>query len=159
MSPAETLVATYPLLELLVGLAVLTAVILMHSLGVRLVYRHFSFAWAADRNKAAPWHYNFIVVGAIATLAGLHLVATLIWAIPIWQGGLIDGLRDTYFFVLENYTTLGDDTVSLPKPWRLIGPVIAISGLFNFGWTASVFVNMMHDIGKFDRAEAHREHH
>lgn len=61
--------------------------------------------------------------------------------------------------MLENYTTLGDDTVSLPTQWQLIGPVIAISGLFNFGWTASVFVNMMHDVGTLDRAQARREHH
>jgi hypothetical protein len=47
--------------------------------------------------------------------------------------------------------------VSLPKGWRLIGPVIAISGLFNFGWIASIFANMMHDPGAIDRAQARRE--
>ena len=77
---------------------------------------------------------------------------------PIWSSGLIPIPRDAYFFVLENYTTLGDDTVSLPKGWRLIGPVIAISGLFNFGWTASAFVNMKHDVGAMDRAQICREH-
>ena len=82
----------------------------------------------------------------------------LMWACPIWWAGLISNLRDSYLFVLENDTTLGDDTVSLPKGWRMIGPVIAISGLFNFGWTASVFVNMMHDVGSRDRAEVRREH-
>jgi hypothetical protein len=36
--------------------------------------------------------------------------------------------------------------------------VIALSGLFNFGWTASVFVNMLHDVGAMDRAQIRREH-
>jgi len=107
----------------------------------------------------ASWHYNAIVSVAAASLAALHLLVTLMWALPIWGSGLIPSMRDSYFFVLENYTTLGDDTVSLPKAWRLIGPVIAISGLFNFGWMASIFVNMMHDVGTLDRAEARREHH
>ena len=49
--------------------------------------------------------------------------------------------------------------MSLPKGWRLIGPVIAISGLFNFGRTASIFVNMMHELGAINRAQARRERH
>ena len=31
--------------------------------------------------------------------------------------------------------------------WRLLGPVIAISGLFTFGWTASVLVYVMNQVG------------
>lgn len=49
--------------------------------------------------------------------------------------------------------------MNLPKGWRLIGPVIAISGLFYVGWTASVFVNMMLDLGVIDHAQARRERH
>lgn len=158
MSPAENPVVTYPLLELLIGLAILTVVILAHGIGVRLVYRHFSRTWEQSGSRMSALHSNGIVAVAIASLAALHLLVTFVWALPIWWGGLIASLRDSYFFVLENYTTLGEGTVSLPDSWRLIGPVIAISGLFNFGWTASVFVNMMHDIGKLDRAQAYREH-
>lgn len=156
MTPAETLIVTYPLLELLIGLAILSVVILIHGVGVRLVYRHFTRAW---EKRGARFHQNVIVLVAAASLAGLHLVVTLVWAWPIWYSGLIPGLRDSYYFVLENYTTLGDNSVSVPKAWGLIGPVIAISGLFNFGWTASIFVNMMHDVGAMDRAELRREHH
>lgn len=159
MNSAEDLVVTYPVLELTLGLVILTVVIFAHSIGARLVYRHFSRMWERSGSRMSAWHSNTIVSVAIASLAALHLAVTLMWAWPIWWGGLIPNLRDCYFFVLENYTTLGDDTVSLPKAWRLIGPVIAISGLFNFGWTASIFVNMMHDIGKLDRAQAHREQH
>ena len=159
MTPAEALVADYPLLELLIGLVILTVVILVHGIGVRLVYRHFTRTWEDSKLKHSPIHYNTIVSIAAASLAALHLVVTFMWALPIWWSGLIPGLRDAYLFVLENYTTLGDDTVGLPAAWRLIGPVIAISGLFNFGWTASVFVNMMHDVGNRDRAEVRREHH
>lgn len=159
MTPIENPVVTYPLLELFIGLVILTFVILAHGIGARLVYRHFSRTWEWSGARMTAWHSNAIVGVAIASLAALHLAVTFLWALPIWWGGLIASLRDTYFFVLENYTTLGDDTVSLPTTWRLIGPVIAISGLFNFGWTASIFVNMMHDIGKLDRAQAHREHH
>ena len=158
MTPAETLVATYPLLEMLVGLVILAVVILVHGIGVRLVYRHFTLTWERGGQQMNPWRYDVIVAVAAASLAALHLVVTLMWAWPIWLSGLIPGMRDSYFFVLENYTTLGGGTVNLPKGWRLIGPVIAISGLFNFGWTASIFVNMMRDVGSMDRAQARGEH-
>lgn len=156
MTAAETLILTYPLLELLIGLAILSVVILIHAVGGRLVYRHFTLAW---ERRGPAWHRNAIVLVAAASLAALHLVVTLVWAWPIWWSGLIPGLRDSYYFVLESYTTLGDDSVRLPKAWGLIEPVIAISGLLNFGWTASIFVNMMHDVGALDRAEARRERH
>jgi hypothetical protein len=51
----------------------------------------------------------------MASLAALHLVVMLMWARPIWWSERIPGMRDGYYFVLENYTTLGDYTVSLHK--------------------------------------------
>ena len=62
--------------------------------------------------------------------------------------------------MLESYTTLGEGTVTLPDSWRLIGPMIAMSGLFTFGWTGSVLVSVMSDFLKFDRyasSHAHKE--
>jgi hypothetical protein len=56
--------------------------------------------------------------------------------------------------VLESYTTLGEGSVELPERWRLIGPIIAISGLFTFGWTGSLLVSIMTDFNKLDRDRA-----
>ena len=67
---------------------------------------------------------------------------------------MIPTMRDSYFFVLESYTTLGEGSVALPDRWRLIGPIIAMSGLFTFGWTGSVLVSIMNEFGKLDRARA-----
>ena len=70
---------------------------------------------------------------------------------------MIPSMRDSYYFVLESYTTLGEGTVQLPEPWRLIGPIIAMSGLFTFGWTGSVLVSIMTELGRLDRSRARRE--
>ena len=58
--------------------------------------------------------------------------------------------------MLEAYTTLGEGNVTLPNEWHLAGPVIAISGLFTFGWTGSVLVYVMSQIGKL-HSESSRE--
>jgi hypothetical protein len=36
--------------------------------------------------------------------------------------------------------TLGETSTVLPEKFRAIGPMIAISGLFTFGWTGSSLV-------------------
>ncbi|MGO4837464.1 ion channel, partial [Rhizobiaceae sp. 2RAB30] len=59
-----------------------------------------------------------------------------------------------YYFVLESYTTLGAGNIALPDQWRLLGPSIAMSGLFTFGWTGSVLVSIMTEFGKLDRIRA-----
>lgn len=59
--------------------------------------------------------------------------------------------------MLESYTTLGEGSVTLPERWRLIGPIIAMSGLFTFGWTGSVLVNVMTEFGKLDRGQARKD--
>ena len=40
------------------------------------------------------------------------------------------------------YTALGEP-FSLAHAWRVVPPIIAMSGIFAFGWTASVFVNFV----------------
>ncbi len=47
--------------------------------------------------------------------------------------------------------------MTLPDTWRLLGPIIAMSGLFTFGWTGSVLVSIMTDFDKFDKLRARRE--
>ncbi|NYJ10900.1 hypothetical protein GGI64_001947 [Rhizobium leguminosarum] len=90
-------------------------------------------------------------------VALLHFAETLIWAVPLSVGDIIPSMRDSYYYVLESYTTLGEGNVTLPARWRLLGPIIAMSVLFTFGWTGSVLVSIMTDFGKFDTLQARRE--
>ena len=82
------------------------------------------------------------------TLVVIHLIETLLWTFPLLQFDIIPNFRNAYYYVLEAYTTLGEGNIALPDEWRLVGPVIAISGLFTFGWTASVLVYVMNEVAK-----------
>src|SRR4029079_6533337 len=98
-----------------------------------------------------------LLVFAISALTILHLFETMILAVPIYMSGLIPNLRNSYYFVLEAYTTLGEGNISLPYDGRLVGPLIAISGRFTFGWTGSVLVNVMSDLMKLDKDRSSNE--
>ncbi|KSV64647.1 hypothetical protein N183_34765 [Sinorhizobium sp. Sb3] len=94
----------------------------------------------------------------IAALALLHFAETLIWALPLYERAIIPSMRDSYYYVLESYTTLGEGNVTLPDRWRLLGPIIAMSGLFTFGWTGSILVSIMTDFGRYDMLRARKAH-
>lgn len=134
--------------ELGLGLLVLVLLIAVHGWCMGGISKFFAVRFARFAPGAAQWRVSFLVGLTIALLASVHMLETLIWVIPIWWFGLITGFRDSLYYVLESYTTLGDAKVVLPQSWRLIGPMIAISGLFTFSWTGSVMVYVMSETGR-----------
>ncbi len=146
-----------PYLEILLGTLILVVVIFVHGIGIRTINRRFNKSWARVHSATPHWRINSLLAVAIGSLTALHLVETLVWAIPISVAGLIPKMRDSYYYVLESYTTLGEGDVALPDQWRLIGPMIAMSGLFTFGWTGSVLVGIMTEFGKLDRKRANEQ--
>jgi hypothetical protein len=108
-------------------------------------------------SRTPHWWLNVMLAATIASLAVLHFAETLIWAVPLYERAIIPSMRDSYYYVLESYTTLGEGNVALPDRWRLLGPIIGMSGLFTFGWTGSVLVSIMTDFSKLDLSRARRE--
>ena len=53
------------------------------------------------------WRVNLLLAAVIAALTILHLLETLVWAAPLYALKMIPSIRDAYYYVLENYTTLG----------------------------------------------------
>lgn len=151
MTPPE------PIVEIVLGTLFLIIVIFVHGAGIRTINSRFNRFWVGVDASTPAWRVNLVLAVVIGSLALLHLVETLIWAFPIHAAGIIPDLRDSYYYVLESYTTLGEGNVSLPRRWRLLGPIIAMSGMFTFGWTASVLVSIMTEFGRLDRARARKD--
>jgi hypothetical protein len=143
-----------PLVEMLVGTIGLIVIIFVHGMSLRIINRRFSEHWVHVSTATPRWRVNLVLAVTIAGLSVTHFAETLLWAVPISATGMIPHMRDSYYFVLESYTTLGEGSVELPDRWRLIGPIIAISGLFTFGWTGSLLVSIMTDFNKLDRDRA-----
>jgi ion channel len=73
----------------------------------------------------------------------LHLVEILIWAFALNRAGLIVHAYDAIYFCANGYTTLGMGKVDVGEHWRIISPIIGISGLFTFAWTTSALVDVV----------------
>lgn len=150
----DALSAPNPVLEIVLGTLILIVIIFVHGVGIRTINQRFSKSWIHMDSATPHWRINVLLAFTIGSLAVLHFAETLLWAAPVSLIGLIPSMRDSYYFVLESYTTLGEGTVGLPDRWRLIGPIIAMSGLFTFGWTGSILVSIMTEFGKLDRIRA-----
>jgi hypothetical protein len=146
-----------PLAELAFGMVVLVIIIVVHGWSMGRISRMFARHIARMPPDAPSWRINGLMGVTISLLAVTHLAETLLWAAPITASGLIPNFRDSYYFVLETYTTLGDASIVLPDAWRLVGPMIAISGLFTFSWTGSVLVYVVSETGRRHAAEGLRK--
>ena len=81
--------------------------------------------------------------GTVFFLLGLHLVELAAWAAALVYAGLVPDWRAAGFFAGNTYTTIGYGSDILPAGWKMLAPIIAISGLFTFGWTGSVLVDLV----------------
>jgi hypothetical protein len=148
---------TNPLVEVAFGTFVLIGIIIFHGAAMRSITRRFSAAWVRVNALTPRWRVNVLLSTAIGAMTMVHLVETLLWSLPIFGLAMLTSFRDSYFFVLESYTTLGGGDIGLPDQWRLVGPMIGMSGIFTFGWTGSVMVTIMNELGKLDRTQATKD--
>lgn len=143
-----TAALTNPFVELALATSILVPIIVVHGWCLGRISKLFSMRFALFTPETPGWRVSILTSTTIALLVMIHFLETVLWTVPLISLGMIDTFRDAYYYVLEAYTTLGEGTIALPDQWRLIGPVIAISGLFTFGWTGSVLVYVMTQIGK-----------
>jgi hypothetical protein len=70
-------------------------------------------------------------------------VEVFIWAFAISHVGFIKHANDAIYFCANCYTTLGLGKVDVEEHWKIISPIIGISGLFTFAWTTSALVDIV----------------
>lgn len=82
-----------------------------------------------------------IIFGCFVMLFFAHLAESMVWALLIWRAGLTPSFSAGLYFSATSMTALGYGDMVLQPPWRILGPLMAISGLLMFGCsTAFLFV-------------------
>ena len=133
-----------PFPDLVFGGGILVAMMLLHGLFIGLITRHFYRRSALlARRPHALLRLDGLLAAAIFLLLALHLAEIVLWTCALVWSRLVSDWRVAAFFAANTYTTLGYGTFVLPPEWNMMAPIIAISGLFTFGWTASVLVDFV----------------
>lgn len=136
-------IAWMPFWEIGLGAVMLIVIMVVHGAGMFIVqHRHERY-----RRSGSPMSEHVTRSMLLATLVlGLmttHIVEILLWAIALFSVGALPDLRTAFYFAGGYYTTVGVEGVQLPFEWRLLGSVIAMSGLFAFGWTTGVMAHIV----------------
>ena len=132
-----------PAADVAFGGGMLMLIILIHATGVRAVTSLAAHRAHLILQHPSAWRADLVMVTSILLLLGLHLIETLAWAAALVYGGLVTSWRAAGFFAGNTYTTVGYGTFVLPPGWEMLAPIIAISGLFTFGWSGSVLVDIV----------------
>jgi hypothetical protein len=142
----EHLSAVMPAADLIFGGGMLVFIVLMHAVGVRTVTSHVGKRSAAIMLYPTYWRADLLMGSIVFMLLALHVVEMCLWAAFLVYSNLVQDWRSAGFFAGNTYTTVGYGAFILPDGWRMLAPIIAISGLFTFGWSGSVLVDFVRRI-------------
>ena len=132
------------LAALSLGSFVLVLITLFHGGGLTRIIRHYK--WLSDRlleRRRGRFHAGVIFGWTTYLILMLHIIEVCVWAAILNVLHLTPDLHDAIYFCANSYTTLGLGDVLVPHAWREISPIMAMSGLFTFGFTTSVLFNLV----------------
>jgi hypothetical protein len=142
----EHLSAVMPAADLVFGGAMMVLIVLVHAAGVRAVTTHVLRRTQLIMQHPARWRADLLMGSIVFMLLALHLSEMVIWAAALVYSNLVPDWRSAGFFAGNTYTTVGYGSFILPDGWRMLAPIIAMSGLFTFGWSGSVLVDFVRRI-------------
>lgn len=139
----EQMSQVMPAADFFFGGAMLLLIVVIHAFGMRALTNQFERRLQAVRAMQSTWRPDVILVAVVAAMLMLHLAEIFAWSAALVWSGLVAEWRAAGFFAANTYTTVGYGNFVLPYGWHMLAPIIAISGLFTFGWTGSVLVEVV----------------
>jgi hypothetical protein len=133
-----------PLAALGIGAFVLVFLALFHGVGLHWIQvwqRHGERRLRLGRPRIVA--ASFLFGWSVFLMLVLHILEILIWAFGLTHLGLIEHAYDAIYYCANCYTTLGMGKADVLKDWRMLTPIIGISGLFTFAWTTSALVDVV----------------
>ena len=120
----------------------LTAFVLMalsvaiHAMGLTAALRWLG---GSARPAAGFWRSTWLLIAVAAWVIFIHLIEITFWGLFYSWKQCMPDLQSALYFSAVTYTTTGYGDLVLPKEWRLVGGVEALTGILMCGWSAGFF--------------------
>jgi hypothetical protein len=125
------------LTKLLTSLALMALCVTVHAVGLTAAFRWVVRSPALAGPRFWPSTWLLIRVAGWTILIGLIEIA--VWGLfYVWKQGMPD-LQSSMYFSTVTYTTTGYGDLVLPKEWRLVGGIEALTGILMCGWSTGFF--------------------
>lgn len=138
----NALTQALPLPDIMFGGAVLVFVIMFHAFWIRVITSSYLKRSTAMQSHVALWRADLLFTATVMMLLALHLAEVVVWSAALIFADIVGEWSTAAYFAANCYTALGEP-FSLPRAWRIVPPIIGMSGIFTFAWTASVLVNFV----------------
>jgi hypothetical protein len=117
------------------GLVMVTVAI--HAVGLSALLRAMLRSHALGKSG-----FRFVaglVIVLAAWLVLLHMVEISLWGLAYYWWGCMPDPESGIYFSGVTYTTLGYGDQLLPKPWRMLAPLEAVTGILMCGLSTGLF--------------------
>lgn len=135
--------------NLAVGSLVISATVLVHTLGLILISRLMVSLIRWFRLHRHSLGKAIAMVSTVLSLFVVHTVEVWMWAVVFVTTGAITQFELSLYFSTVTFSTLGYGDVILSADWRLLGALEAISGFILIGWSTAYLVAASTRYGPF----------
>ena len=131
------------------GLCIIAFMIIvaLHLMGLPFCLREFRKRFGALEVSKLRYHQTVVIIlSAMMLLFILHMLTNLCWGWFISFEGATKNYREGVYYSLENYTSLGLTRVDVADHWRMLAPMISLSGVFCLSWSTAVLVSFFNQL-------------
>jgi hypothetical protein len=124
------------LARLLFAFGLMALCVALHAAGLGAALRWLDGSLTPARTFS---RWTGLLIGLAGWTIFVHLIEITLWALfYTWKKGMPD-LPSALYFSSVTYTTTGYGDLVLPKEWRLVGGVEALTGILMCGWSTGFF--------------------
>jgi hypothetical protein len=133
------------------GCLILILCVVIHALFLWFVaFRSKRHMVTAARNKQIVVAHLFFISYVLILLTS-HMTQIYVWGSALYHSGVIQNLHTAMVYAGSTYTTVGFVADPLPVQWQLISVIMAVSGLFSFGWSTAMMFSISQELFKSEK--------
>ena len=133
------------LVKLLIAFSLMAACVVIHASGITWALRQLDRTSTPGRSF---WRATLLGIGVATWMVACHLAEIALWGVLYLSIDAMKDLPSALYFSAVTYTTTGYGDLVLPREWRLVGAVEALTGILMCGWSTAFFfavVSKLHD--------------
>lgn len=140
------------ILNLSLGALVISATVVIHTLGLIIVTRavgRLTDVFRLDGRRSRIMAMVAIVMGLFAVMT----VEVWLWAVCHYALGVTDDFEAALYFSTVTFSTLGYGDLIPAQEWRLFAALEGVDGLLLIGWSTTYLIAAGLRVGPFKSGE------
>lgn len=135
------------LLQLSIGGMLIILTVFIHAIGMDFILGKVPFLERIFHSKKSIWK-ALVLTSVVLLVTCVLIVEIWIWALFYFYVNAFPDIETALFFSIDAFSTVGFGDVIVPKQWRLLGSIEAVSGFLLFGWSAAFIFEVVSKVYK-----------